>query len=171
MVYFFLKYMDRLMQAAVYAAHMYRQRALNLNGDPEPFINHALNIVNLLIHRGGVENITWLAASLLSHIEPAQFRNEEVRLTFGREVENLAFRIVVARRCKIYGMLSSDARTLLLAEFAVKATCFKAIRWSHDDLRQHLEEADQDVAQIGNVNDALWMHFQEAVKACKIKLD
>lgn len=164
--------MDRLVQASVYAAHMYRQRALNLQGDSEPFINFALNIVNLLMHRGGVENITWLAASLLSHIEPAQFCGEELRQTFGADVEGLAFRVMVARHCPdIYGMLGNDVRTLLLAECAVGVTYIKAMSWSVETRLVWLARRCRDVAALGNVNDGLWTAYHEGVKACQIKLE
>lgn len=162
--------MDTLMQSIVYAAHAYRERLCRTDS-MEPFINHALNIVNFLIHRGGVENITWLAASLLSHIESHQFCNDEIRTTLGAEVESLAFRVVVAKKLKNYSLLGHDAKTVLLAECAFNMMCLRTMRLDKKTMTKYLEDAEDAVAQIGNVNDTLWTHYHDAVKLHKIKLD
>lgn len=161
---------DVVMQAAAYAAHAYRERVCKTD-NMDPFINHALNITNFLIHRGGINNVTSLVASLLSHIETDHYCAEEVRQTFGQDVEALTFEVIVAKRLRMYNLLRHEAREVLLAEFAFNTMCLKSMRLTERAMQKFLEDTEEAVSQIGNINDALYTHYQDAVRTHKIKLD
>lgn len=77
-----------LTRALVFAAHRHRQHSRK-DELKTPYVNHLLDVVNLLVEEGVRDSETLMAAALHDTVEDTETSLEEIEELFGREVRDL----------------------------------------------------------------------------------
>ncbi len=145
----------------------------------EPYINHPLEVANLLANVGGVNDIGILMAAILHDtIEDTDATADELRTLFGERVTGLVLEITddkslpkaERKRLQIEHAphLSPDAKPIKLADKISNIrdiTASPPSHWPHERRVQYVEWGIKVVAGLRGCNDGLEAAFDETVEA------
>src|SRR5512146_1845923 len=161
-----------ILQALVFAAHKHRDHRRK---DPNhsPYVNHLIEVTDLLWRVGGVRDSVLLTAAVLhDSIEDTHTSPAEIREYFGKEVLELVLEVsddkslpqVVRKRLQVEhaAHLSRRARQLKVAD---KISNVRDIMnnpppdWPEQRQREYLEWAREVVDKVRGANPALEAEF------------
>ena len=149
-----------------------------------PYINHPLEVANLLINVGQVEDIDVLTAAVLHDtIEDTDTTKEEITELFGEKVCEMVMEVTddkslakaerKQKQIEHASHLSVGAQQIKLGD---KISNIKDVMndppagWSKERRREYVEWGEKVVAGLRGANPALEKHFDELVKKAKEKI-
>ena len=161
-----------LLAALRLAAEKHRDQRRK-GADASPYINHPIEVADLLATVGGVRDVAVLAAAILHDtIEDTETTPEELEAAFGRRVRSLVAEVTddkslpKAERKKIQRdhapHLSQDAKQIKLADKISNVREIGASPpddWSLERRREYIAWARSVVAGCRGANAALERHF------------
>jgi guanosine-3',5'-bis(diphosphate) 3'-pyrophosphohydrolase len=172
-----------LLQAARFAAdkHRYQRRK---GADATPYINHPIEVADLLANIGGVTDIATLVAGVLHDtVEDTETTPEEVEALFGAEVRTLVAEVTddkslpKAKRKRLQiehaPSLSAHAKEIKIADKisnVLDITQNPPTDWSPKRKREYLKWADQVVAGCRGTNDGLDRWFDEVLRNARLSI-
>jgi guanosine-3',5'-bis(diphosphate) 3'-pyrophosphohydrolase len=167
----------RLLQAVRFVAdrHRYQRRK---GADAPPYINHPIEVAELLADVGGVTDLaTLIAAMLHDTVEDTDTTLEEVEVAFGPEVRALVAEVTddkslpKAERKRLQiehaSNLSRQAKEIKIADKisnVLDITRNPPADWSIDRKREYVEWAGKVVAGCRGANPGLDRRFDEVMK-------
>ncbi len=166
-----------LVKAMAFSANRHRHQRRK-GADASPYINHPLEVADILANVGGVEDLdTLIAAVLHDTIEDTATSPEELEALFGRDVRLLVQevsdhkRLPKAERKRLQiehaPRLSASAKLIKLAD---KITNVRDVTqnpptgWSDQRRLEYLAWAEQVVAGCRGENEALDCRFDQVVR-------
>jgi guanosine-3',5'-bis(diphosphate) 3'-pyrophosphohydrolase len=166
-----------VLRALVFAAGCHSNQRRK-DSSRSPYINHLLEVVNLLWNTGGVrDRATLIAAALHDTIEDTGTRPDEIEETFGRAVRDLVMEVTddkslakeERKRLQIEHAagISDGAKAIKLAD---KISNVRDVRmhppedWSEDRRRNYIHWAQAVVARIRGTNPALEAEFDRVTE-------
>lgn len=170
-------YAARLLQALDFAAQMHRNQRRK-GADASPYINHPIQVAELLATVGGIDDAATLMAAILHDtIEDTTATREQLESRFGKEVTGLVLELTDDK------LIKSDRRKMLQVEHAARLSDrAKAIKiadktcnvrdigskpppdWSVERRLAYFDWAEQVVAGCRGVNPALEASFDDSVR-------
>lgn len=165
-----------LLHAASFAARCHTgQKRKGERG--EPYINHPLEVANLIANIGGVDDIEILMAAILHDtVEDCGVTGEEIALLFGERVARYVLELTddkslpKAERKQLQvehaPHLSPEAKIVKLADKISNITDITnspPADWPVDRRREYIEWGVSVVAGLRGVNDGLEAHFDSLV--------
>lgn len=171
-----------LTEAYAFAADKHRhQRRKDLRASP--YINHPIQIVHLLTHEGGVEDIPTLVAAILHDtIEDTETSVEELREIFGGDIASIVQEVTddkslpqdVRKRLQIEhaSALSHQAKLVKLADLIsnVEETLDNESQvWSYDRRMEYIEWANRVVHGLRGISPVLEKRF-DALYARRVEI-
>jgi guanosine-3',5'-bis(diphosphate) 3'-pyrophosphohydrolase len=167
-----------IITAASFAADRHRdQRRKDV--DATPYINHPLDVANILIE-AGVEDADLLAAAILHDtIEDTKTTAEELTERFGERVCGLVLEVtddksldkLERKRLQVLKapVASDDAKTIKLADKIANVRDFKSppVGWSEARIGAYIQFAEMVAGGCAGVNERLDRAFKEALEAVK----
>ena len=163
-----------IFKALEFAARKHRdQRRKDL--EASPYINHPINLVNLLWNTGGVSNPAVVMAALLHDtVEDTATTFAELRQEFGEEVEQLVREVTddkslpkqerKQRQVEHAAHLSQKAKLVKLADKISNLRDIMAsppADWSSDRKREYFAWAKQVVDQLRGIHPQLEAVFDQ----------
>ena len=178
-----MKNTARLIKAASFAAkkHIDQKR----KGDAaSPYINHPLEVANLLANEGNVEDYDILIAAVLHDtIEDTDTTKEEITQLFGENVCKMVLEVTddkslpkaVRKQKQIEHAphLSDGAKQIKLGDKISNITDVMndpPAGWSKQRRLEYIEWGEKVVAGLRGANPALENHFDGLVKKAKEKI-
>jgi len=174
---------NKLMEAASFAAR--RHTGHYRKGDTkEPYINHPLEVANLLANVGGVDDVDILIAGILHDtVEDVGVTKEEIVDRFGARVAGFVMEVTddktltkqERKRLQVQHAphLSDEAKQIKLADkisnVADVTECPPA-DWSLDRRREYVEWGEAVVAGLRGANPPLERYFDEIASRAKVSL-
>jgi guanosine-3',5'-bis(diphosphate) 3'-pyrophosphohydrolase len=172
-----------LLTALRFAAEKHRQQRRK-DGDT-PYINHPIEVAELLATRGGISDMAILQAAVLHDtIEDTETTGEELEMAFGPEVRNFVEEVTddkslpKAQRKQLQiehaPHLSAGARQIKLAD---KISNIRSIGhcpptdWPLTRCREYLVWAERVVTGLRGANAALEARFDEVLAESRRRLD
>ena len=172
--------LGKLLQAASFAArkHISQKRKGN---DAAPYINHPLEVANLLANLGKVEDFDVLIAAILHDtVEDTETTKEEIAALFGEPVAQMVMEVTddkslpKAERKQLQiehaPHLSDGAKLVKLAD---KISNIRDVSenppdgWSDERRREYVEWGKKVVAGLRGANADLENYFDELVSEAK----
>ncbi len=175
--------LNNLLHAASFAAQKHRlQKRKGENG--EPYINHPLEVANLLANIGGVHDIDVLMAAILHDtVEDCGVTGEEINLLFGDTVAGYVLEVTDDRslekaerkqkQIEHAPHLSPGAKVVKLADKISNITDVTnnpPSDWPLERRREYVEWGYAVVAGLRGVNEDLESHFDSLVARARKKL-
>lgn len=169
-----------LLKAASYAAN--KHAGQKRKGDSAaPYINHPLEVANLLANKGKIEDSDILIAAILHDtIEDTSATKEEISRIFGEKVcqyvlevtddKNLGKAERKQKQIEHAPRLSFGAKQIKLGDKISNITDVMndpPAGWSKQRRLEYIEWGEKVVAGLRGVNSALEKHFDELVKRAK----
>jgi guanosine-3',5'-bis(diphosphate) 3'-pyrophosphohydrolase len=172
-----------LLQATRFAAdkHRYQRRK---GADAPPYINHPIEVADLLANIGGVTDLTTLVAAVLHDtVEDTETSPEEVEALFGPEV-----RALVAELTDDKGLPKAERKRLQIEHAPSLSRRAKEIKiadkisnvldithnppagWSPKRKREYLNWADRVVAGCRGANQGLDRWFDEVLRDARLSM-
>ena len=173
----------KLVEAASFAAQ--RHTGHHRKGDTkDPYINHPLEVANLLANVGGIEDIDVLIAAILHDtVEDVGVKKEEIVARFGDRVAGIVAEVTddkslpkeERKRLQVEHAphLSPEAKVVKLGDKISNiqdVTDNPPADWSIERRRQYVEWGDSVVAGLRGSNPGLERLFDETVRTAKQKL-
>lgn len=173
----------KLVEAASFAAE--RHTGHHRKGDSkDPYINHPLEVANLLANVGGIDNIDVLIAAVLHDtVEDVGVKKEEIADRFGDRVAGIVMEVTddkslpkeERKRLQVEHAphLSHEAKLVKLGDKISNITDVTSnppADWPIERRRQYVEWGEAVVAGLRGSNTALEQRFDEIVKTAKHKL-
>lgn len=174
----------KLLQAASFAAkkHRYQKRK---GDDAEPYVNHPLEVANLLANVGKVEDYDILCAAVLHDtIEDTETTKEELTELFGETVCGYVLEVTddktlskAERKLKQIEHaphLSSGAKHVKLADKISNITDVMnnpPAGWSKERRLEYINWGERVVAGLRGVNAGLENYFDETVRKARAKFE
>lgn len=170
----------KLLAAAVFAADKHRdQRRKNVA--TTPYINHPLEVAEVLTTQGAVEDVELLMAALLHDtVEDTQTSREDLVDAFGESVAQLVMEVTddkslakaERKRLQVENApkKSPRAKQLKIADKICNVTDMDADSpegWTRERKREYLDWAEQVVAGCRGVNSKLDDRFDMALQAAR----
>jgi guanosine-3',5'-bis(diphosphate) 3'-pyrophosphohydrolase len=166
----------RLLAAAHFAAEKHRTQRRK-DGDESPYINHPIEVAELLARVGGVRDVEVLAAAVLHDtVEDTETSPAELEAAFGARVRALVAEVTDDKKLDKQARkqlqiehaphLSRDAQQIKLAD---KTSNVREIAesppagWSLERRLEYLDWADAVVDGCRGANPALERHFDRIV--------
>jgi guanosine-3',5'-bis(diphosphate) 3'-pyrophosphohydrolase len=166
-----------LLNAASFAADRHRKQRRK-GEDASPYINHPLDVANILAGIGGVTDTTILVAAVLHDtIEDTSATSEELEDTFGREVRLLVEEVSddksldkaerKRRQIEHAAALSTAAKVI---KFGDKICNVRDVRenppsdWSLQRRCEYLDWSGLVMKECRGVNESLEDHFDEILR-------
>lgn len=175
--------LNNLLHAASFAAqkHTHQKRK---GEQGEPYINHPLEVANLLSNVGGIEDIDVLMAALLHDtVEDCGVSGNELRLLFGDTVAGYVLEVTddkdlpKARRKQLQiehaPHLSPGAKLIKLGDKISNITDVSSnppADWDVERRREYIEWGIAVVAGLRGVNEPLENYFDSLVSRAKESL-
>ena len=174
---------NQLIRAASFAADRHRdQRRKGENG--APYINHPLEVANMLANIGGIEDTEVLIAAILHDtVEDCGVRPEELRAHFGDRITDLVLEVTddkslpkpERKRLQVEHAphLSPEAKAIKLADKISNVTDVAhdpPSHWPIERQQEYIRWASSVVAGFRGVNEPLEKLFDERVKLAREKL-
>jgi GTP diphosphokinase / guanosine-3',5'-bis(diphosphate) 3'-diphosphatase len=149
-----------------------------------PYINHPIEVANVLWTIGDVHDITTIVGALLHDtIEDTNTTDEEIRINFGEDVlalvlevsddKNLPKQKRKLQQIEKASLLSSRAKQLKLADKICNIgdiANFPPRNWSWQRRVDYLEWADSVIAGLRGINVELETYFDEVLADARKKL-
>jgi len=89
-----------LLKVVAFAAEKHRNQRRK-DPDASPYINHPIELANVLLHEGGVTDVVVLCAALLHDtLEDTQTTSEELALQFGSEIQAIVVEVTDNKKLK-----------------------------------------------------------------------
>lgn len=175
--------LSKLLEAACFSAKKHRSQKRK-GADDEPYINHPLEVSNLLASIGKVEDYDILIAAILHDtIEDTDTNPEELSELFGEKVCRFVLEVTddkslpkaERKRLQIEHAphLSDGAKLIKLAD---KISNIKDVMnnpphsWSLERRAEYIAWGEQVVAGLRGVNPYLEKHFDDLVARAKKQL-
>ena len=172
-----------LLQAARFAAEKHRFQRRK-GADASPYINHPIEVADLLANIGGVADLATLVAAVLHDtVEDTETTPAEVEALFGAEVRALVAEVTddmslpdaERKRLQIEHAprLSPRAKEIKIADKisnVLDITHNPPAGWSPKRKREYLEWADQVVAGCRGVNQGLDRWFDEVLRDARLSI-
>ena len=170
----------RLLAAATFAASYHRtQRRKGAHADP--YINHPLQVAELIARVGGhTELQTLMAAILHDTVEDTDAKLEDIEREFGAEIAALVAEVTddkdlakdERKRLQIAhaAQLTPRAKVIKLADKICNVTDIAVdppVKWSHERQLAYFDWADAVVAGLRGVNPALEALYDARVTAAR----
>ena len=174
----------KLVEAASFAAR--RHTGHHRKGDTaEPYINHPLEVANLLANVGGVDDIDVLIAALLDDtVEDVGVNKEEIVERFGDRVAGIVMEVTddkslpkeerKRRQVEHAPHLSHDAKLVKLGD---KISNIKDVTdsppagWSLERRREYIDWGEKVGEGLRGSNQALEKKFDQTVTAARKAVD
>ena len=175
---------NKLVEAASFAAQ--RHTGHHRKGDAkEPYINHPLEVANLLANVGKVEDIDVLIAGILHDtVEDVGVKEKEIIERFGTRVAGFVMEVTddkslpkqERKRLQVEHAphLSPEAKQIKLADKISNITDITKsppADWSLERRREYIEWGEAVAAGLRGTNPALERYFDETVSRAKLSLD
>jgi (p)ppGpp synthase/HD superfamily hydrolase len=166
-----------LLKAATFAAHRHRHQRRK-DADASPYINHPIEVAEILARIGGVDDVTVLQAALLHDtVEDTQTSPDELKREFGSTVRKLVEEVTddqalpraERKRLQIEHAPHLSARAKLI-EVADKISnvremmCTPPKAWDQRRRVEYLDWAAKVVAGCRGTNRALERHFDALLR-------
>ena len=174
---------SELLKAVSFSAkkHRYQNRKGN---DAEPYINHPLEVANLLVNVGNVKDIDILIAAVLHDtIEDTETDENEIIELFGKKVCDFVLEVTddktlpkAERKLKQIEHaphLSDGAKQIKLADKISNITDIMdnpPAGWSKDRRLEYISWGENVVAGLRGANPALEKHFDDLAVQAKKKI-
>jgi guanosine-3',5'-bis(diphosphate) 3'-pyrophosphohydrolase len=170
--------LNQLLQAASYAARQHTDQ--KRKGERrEPYINHPLEVANLLANVGGIDDIDILIAAILHDtIEDTGTTAGELREMFGERVTGFVLEVTDDKslpkperkqlQIEHAPHLSTEAKQIKLADKISNIrdiTASPPSDWPHDRRVHYVDWGQKVVAGLRGVNPRLDAAFDETVTA------
>lgn len=167
----------RLLAAAAFAAK--KHTGQNRKGkDEEPYINHPLEVANLLASVGGVEDVEVLMAGLLHDtVEDTETTAHDIELRFGKRTAGIVMEVTddkslpKAERKRLQvehaPHLSTGAKLVKLADKISNITDIlerPPAGWDDQRRREYVEWGENVVNGVRGTNSELERHFDELIE-------
>jgi guanosine-3',5'-bis(diphosphate) 3'-pyrophosphohydrolase len=175
--------LPKLLEAASFSAkkHRYQKRK---GKDGEPYINHPLEVSNLLANIGKIEDYDILIAAILHDtIEDTETTPEEITALFGEKVCNYVLEVTddkslpkaERKRLQIEHAphLSDGAKQIKLADKISNITDVMnnpPHHWSPERRDEYITWGEQVVAGLRGVNPYLEKYFDDLIAKAREKL-
>jgi guanosine-3',5'-bis(diphosphate) 3'-pyrophosphohydrolase len=173
----------KLLEAAAFAAK--KHTGQNRKGkDEEPYINHPLEVANLLASVGGVEDIDVLMAGLLHDIvEDTGTTRQELESKFGKRTADIVLEVTddkslpKAERKRLQvehaPQLSDGAKLVKIADKISNITDIlerPPSDWDDTRRREYVDWGVSVVKGLRGTNQSLERHFDDLIERAKTKL-
>jgi guanosine-3',5'-bis(diphosphate) 3'-pyrophosphohydrolase len=174
---------NKLVEAASFAAQ--RHTGHQRKGDKqEPYINHPLEVANMLANVGGVDDVDVLIAAILHDtVEDVGVLKEDIVERFGDRVAGIVMEVTddkslpkeERKRLQVEHAphLSNEAKLVKLGDKIsniTDVTNSPPADWDLDRRRRYVEWGEAVVLGLRGSNDALERHFDDVVKRAKSDL-
>lgn len=147
----------------------------------EPYINHPLEVANLLASIGGIDDVNVLTAALLHDVvEDTATSPEELSRRFGKTVADIVLEVTddkslpkqERKRLQVEHApnLSTGAKLVKLADKISNITDVidrPAEDWDDRRRREYVDWGEDVAAGLRGVNTALESHFDELIKRAR----
>ena len=176
--------LSKFIEAAAFAArrHRYQKRK---GADAEPYINHPLEVANLLVNVGGVDDYDVLIAAVLHDtVEDTETTEEEIAARFGEQVASMVMEVTddkslpkaerKERQVEHAPHLSAGAKLIKLGDKISNITDVTKNPpdgWSQERRREYVEWGERVVAGLRGANPRLEKHFDETVRQARAKFE
>jgi guanosine-3',5'-bis(diphosphate) 3'-pyrophosphohydrolase len=174
---------NKLLEAASFAAQKHRDQRRK-GSDAEPYINHPLEVANLLANVGGVSDIDILLAAILHDtVEDTQTTRDELREKFGDRVAGFVLEVTddkslpkqERKRLQIEHApeLSLEAKQIKLADKISNITDVTKNPpdgWSLERRREYIDWGDAVAKGLRGSNASLETLFDRTVETAKKSL-
>jgi GTP diphosphokinase / guanosine-3',5'-bis(diphosphate) 3'-diphosphatase len=174
----------RLLEAAAFAARKHSGQKRK-GKDEEPYINHPLEVANLLVSVGGIDDIDVLAAGLLHDtIEDTGATRADIEEKFGSRTANIVAEVTddkslpkaERKRLQIVHAphLSNDAKLVKLADKISNITDIldrPPSDWDDQRRREYIDWGVSVVDGLRGTNTELEARFDELVARAKRELE
>ena len=179
-----VNHLNNLLHAASFAAQKHKtQKRKGENG--EPYINHPLEVANLLANIGGIDDIDILMAAVLHDtVEDCGVTGDEISVLFGDTVAGYVLEVTddkglekaERKRLQIEHAphLSPGAKAVKLADKISNITDVTnnpPSGWSAERRREYIEWGVAVVAGLRGVNESLEAHFDSLVARARTMLN
>ena len=169
--------LGRLLKAVAFSANRHRDQRRK-GADASPYINHPIDVADILTNVGGVKDLAILMAAILHDtIEDTRTSPEELEATFGREVRLLVEEVSddkslpreSRKRLQIEHapLLSVAAKLIKLADKISNVrdvTQNPPTGWPLERRRDYLDWAERVVAGCRGLNEFLDRHFDQVMR-------
>lgn len=174
-----LKAIGLILTAANFAADRHRDQ--RRKGSNAPYINHLLDVANMLCEIGGIDDPKALAAALLHDtIEDTETTKQELLQRFGKPITNLVLEVTddmslpraERERLQIEHAphLSPGAKAIKLADKISNlkdVADYPPVDWSRERYLEYLDWAESVVAGLRGANPKLEKHFDEILQRAR----
>jgi len=174
----------KLLDAASFAArkHRYQKRK---GDDAEPYVNHPLEVANLLANVGRIEDYDILIAAMLHDtVEDTETTAEELTERFGDRVCKMVLEVTddktlpkqtrKLKQIEHAPHLSTGAKQIKLGDKISNITDVTnnpPAGWSPERKLEYVNWGEKVVAGLRGVNSNLENYFDEAVKRARAKFE
>jgi GTP diphosphokinase / guanosine-3',5'-bis(diphosphate) 3'-diphosphatase len=174
----------KLLQAASFAAkkHRYQKRK---GDDAEPYVNHPLEVANLLANVGKIDDYDILIAAVLHDtIEDTETTKEELTGLFGAQVCNYVLEVTddkslpkaerKQKQVEHAPHLSNGAKQIKLGDKISNITDVTnnpPAGWSKERKIEYVDWGERVVAGLRGVNQELESYFDEIVRKARAKFE
>jgi guanosine-3',5'-bis(diphosphate) 3'-pyrophosphohydrolase len=178
-----MKNLGNFVKAASFAAkkHIGQTRK---GKDEAPYINHPLEVVNLLVNTGNVEDDNTLIAALLHDtVEDTDATREEIAEKFGEKVASIVMEVTddkslskserKQKQVEHAPNLSTEAKQLKICD---KISNIRDVMenppdgWSKERRLEYVEWGERVVNGMRGVNENLENHFDKLVEEAKAEI-
>ncbi|HEX8246930.1 MAG TPA: HD domain-containing protein [Pyrinomonadaceae bacterium] len=174
--------LNKLLEAASFAAKKH-QTQKRKGENAEPYINHPLEVANLLANVGKVEDTDVLIAALLHDtVEDTETTKEEIARKFGENVSEIVMEVTddkslpkpARKQLQVEHAphLSPGAKLVKLGDKISNITDIlnnPPHDWSLERKREYVEWGEKVVAGLRGANENLEKHFDEIAAQAKKK--
>jgi GTP diphosphokinase / guanosine-3',5'-bis(diphosphate) 3'-diphosphatase len=176
--------LSKLLAAASFAAKKHKLQKRK-GDDGEPYINHPLEVANLLANIGKVEDYNILTAAILHDtVEDTDATKEEITELFGATVCGYVLEVTddkslpkeerKQKQIEHAPHLSAGAKQIKLADKISNITDVTnnpPHDWSHERKIEYVEWGKKVIAGLRGVNKNLEDYFDEIVSKAKTKFE
>ena len=172
-----------LLRAASFAAKKHTNQKRK-GDDAAPYINHPLEVANLLANKGNIDDYDVLIAAILHDtVEDTATTKEEISELFGEKVCGFVLEVTddkslpkaerKQKQIEHAPHLSNGAKQIKLGDKISNITDVMndpPAGWSKERRLEYIEWGEKVVAGLRGANPALENHFDELVKKAKEKI-
>jgi len=173
----------KLIEAASFAAQRHTGHERK-GSDKQPYINHPLEVANLLANVGGIDDIDVLIAGLLHDtVEDVGVKKEEIMEKFGKRVAGVVIEVTddkslpkqERKRLQVEHAphLSPEAKQVKLADKisnVTDVTDHPPADWTLERRREYIDWGEKVIAGLRGTNEKLERHFDDLVARAKTSL-
>jgi len=169
-----------LLGALDFAADKHRDQRRK-DSEASPYINHPIQVAELIARVGGVSDLATLQAALLHDtVEDTEATFEEIEHCFGKEVAGLVKEVTddkglrneTRKQLQVEHApdLSPKAKHIKIADKIsniVSVTCSPPEGWSMERRTEYLDWSERVVDGCRGANEALVAHYDEVLRECR----